>query len=310
MMIASTSSTFWVEATPAPSAAIARSIRLRASGSPRSSARAQTPLVRRVRPRSSMILNSTVFSPRLGAPARAGLHRGAAGVGLHAAAAAAAAAARRPGARRRGRSRRRRRGRSTGSPSSTMPPPTPVPQKTPSSERYGRAGAERELRVGGDLDVVAERHRRAAGLLERASAGRSSRPSRAGSWRPTRCPASSSTLPGEPMPMPVERRGLDAGLARPPPAARRRSRPLRRPGRRSSASDARLAGDVAAVVDDDRLDLGAAEVDSAGVSHEEGVPERNVSCVTGSSRRGISVTVMESILSARTPAMTAAFPIA
>ena len=63
MMIASTSSTFWADATPAPSASIASSTSRVASWSPRRSARSQTPLASRVRPRCSMILNSSVFSP-------------------------------------------------------------------------------------------------------------------------------------------------------------------------------------------------------------------------------------------------------
>ena len=45
-----------------------------------------------------------------------------------------------------------------GLPSSIRPPPTPVPQNTPSSDLYGSAGAELELRVGRDLDVVADVH--------------------------------------------------------------------------------------------------------------------------------------------------------
>ena len=48
MITASTSSRFTAEATPAPSASIARSMSCVASASPRSSARAQTPLVSRV----------------------------------------------------------------------------------------------------------------------------------------------------------------------------------------------------------------------------------------------------------------------
>jgi hypothetical protein len=63
MITASTSSRFTDDAMPAPSARTARSSRRWAIASPRSSARDQTPLVSRVRPRSSMILKSTVFSP-------------------------------------------------------------------------------------------------------------------------------------------------------------------------------------------------------------------------------------------------------
>ena len=55
---------------------------------------------------------------------------------------------------------------SHSSPSSTMPPPTPVPQNTPSIERNGLRRAELELGLGGDVDVVGERDRRAERRLE------------------------------------------------------------------------------------------------------------------------------------------------
>ena len=63
MTIASTSSTFCTEATPAPSAAIASSMSSTASLSSRSSARAQMPLVSRSRPRSRMMSKRSVLSP-------------------------------------------------------------------------------------------------------------------------------------------------------------------------------------------------------------------------------------------------------
>ena len=131
------------------------------------------------------------------------------------------------------------------------------------------------------------------------AAGRSCRPSPGRFLAPATVPVSSSTLPGEPMPMPASAEVFDAGLA---------GRVLERAGDLGRYAGgtagrgrraARLAGDLAGFVDDDRLDLGSAEVDSAGVSHVEGVPDRNVSCVTGSIRSGISVTVIASICSLR-----------
>ena len=63
MITHSTSSTLTAEATPAPSARTARSMVLLASLSPRSSARAQMPLVSRVRPCSFISSNSSVLRP-------------------------------------------------------------------------------------------------------------------------------------------------------------------------------------------------------------------------------------------------------
>ena len=54
-----------------------------------------------------------------------------------------------------------------GLPSRITPPPTPVPQNTPSSAAVLAGRADLELGVGGEIDVVAERHRRAELLLER-----------------------------------------------------------------------------------------------------------------------------------------------
>ena len=65
MITASTSSRFTADATPAPSASIARSISRTAIGSWRTSARAQMPEVSRSRPRFSMIVKRSVCSPFL-----------------------------------------------------------------------------------------------------------------------------------------------------------------------------------------------------------------------------------------------------
>ena len=113
MITASTSSRLTAEAMPAPSALIARSISFFAIGSPCSSARSQMPLVRRSRPCSSAILKRSVLLPPSCVAARLGLHRAAAGVGLHAPAAPARAARAAALDRPCGRSRPRRRGPAT-----------------------------------------------------------------------------------------------------------------------------------------------------------------------------------------------------
>ncbi len=63
MITHSTSSTLTTDATPAPSAFSARSIMCLASSSSRSSARAQMPLVSRVRSCSRISLNRSVRLP-------------------------------------------------------------------------------------------------------------------------------------------------------------------------------------------------------------------------------------------------------
>ena len=117
-----------------------------------------------------------------------------------------------------------------GLPSSTMPPPTPVPQNTPSSELYGAADAEGELGVGGHLNVVAERHRRAARLLERGADVEAALPAGqvAGAGDG---PGPVVDLAGRADADPVERRRSRPRPGRPPRAAPPRSRRRRRPGR-------------------------------------------------------------------------------
>ena len=74
----------------------------------------------------------------------------------------------------------------------------------------GPAGAEVELGLGGDLDVVADLDRGAELLARaRARAGRC-RPSRAGSAPGKRSRCARSTSPGEPTPTPASALGLDA----------------------------------------------------------------------------------------------------
>ena len=88
MITASGSSRLTAEATPVPSASIARSISFSARWSPWSSARSQMPLVRR----GLLVLLHQLEEVGLVAlfvlAARLGFHRRAPGVGLHAAACA------------------------------------------------------------------------------------------------------------------------------------------------------------------------------------------------------------------------------
>ena len=161
---ASGSSRLTAHATPAPSASTASSSRSMAMWSSRASARSQMPEDSRSRPRSSMILNSDGLLALVDALARAGLHRAAAGVGLH----AAAAAARALGAVEaddhvadlaRG---------LAAHPRLAVEDQAAADARAPEDAEQARVlagGADLELGVGGEVDVVAERDRRAAELL-------------------------------------------------------------------------------------------------------------------------------------------------
>ncbi len=146
-------------------------------------------------------------------------------------------------------------------PSRISPPPTPVPQKTPSIESYGLPGAELELGVGGDVDVVADPHRRAERVRRASGRAGSCPPSRAGCGPRRRRRSSRRCRPAS---RPRSRRAnRSAPRRRPPP--RRAPRPsagdvLGAALRRRRA--ARLADDLAGRAHDRRLDLGPAEVDS------------------------------------------------
>ena len=154
---------------------------------------------------------------------------------------------------------------SQGLPSRTRPPPTPVPQKTPIRLRELAPGAEVELGVGRDLDVVADPDRRC-----RASSSQCL--GRAGSCRPSRagCGAAGD---GAGLLVGVARRAdADAGQRRrsrrPAASAASRSAAAIAVGdvRRAAAGRrrvARFAEHLAVGVDDRGLDLGAAEVDAA-----------------------------------------------
>ena len=91
MITASGSSRLTAEATPVPSASIARSISFSARSSPWSSARSQMPLVSRGFSCLSISLKRSVLCALFVLAARLGFHRRAPGVGLHAALAPAGA---------------------------------------------------------------------------------------------------------------------------------------------------------------------------------------------------------------------------
>ena len=150
-----------------------------------------------------MISNSFVFAPVVVLAAGLGLHRAAPGVGLHAALAPARDSARRRARRPCGRSRRRRRGRASACRRGSGRRRRPVPQKTPSIELYGLPGAELELGVGGDVDVVADPHLGPERLRERRAERERCPPSRAGCGPPRRRRSPRSVSPGEPTPTPA-----------------------------------------------------------------------------------------------------------
>ena len=173
--------------------------------------------------------------------------------------------ARRRSPRPRGRSRPPRPGRLHGLPSSTSPPPTPVPQKTPSSELYGlarrRGGTPRRSRPArrcrartAQPKALFERRpeREAAlpaGQVARARDG-------AALDRARRADADAR-----------ERLRVDARFARRVAQRRLHLRGhVRGPAARGRAAP-RRAAHLAALVDDHRLDLRAAEIDPAVVGH-------------------------------------------
>ena len=147
-------------------------------------------------------------------------------------------------------------------PSSTTPPPTPVPQKTPEQRAERAPGAERDLGVGGDLHVVAERDARAEPVGERVAQLEGALP--AGDVDDLRDGAELVLDgPGRADADAVERGGLGArGRGRLLDRGDHARRDALGPavGRRRAA---RLPLDRAGVVDHRRLDLRAAEVDAA-----------------------------------------------
>ena len=199
--------------------------------------------------------------------ARAALHRDPAGVGLHAA----------RGGRTGSGGRRSRTTTwpispaaarpSHGLPSSTMPAADAGAPEHAEDRAVRLARAERELRVGRDLDVVAQPHLRAERVREHVAEGvgvepvgqvaggrdgparcrppRRESPRRRRRGRSWTAPASSAASANG-----VGHRGRHIGWA------------ARGGGRRTRRAEHRSA-----VADDDRLDLGAAEVDAATNAH-------------------------------------------
>ena len=261
MITASTSSRFCAEATPAPSAATARGhelhrhrvLRAQRAGPDAAGQPVATALLHDVEERG--VLAVVVQLPR------AGLHRGAPRVGLHAAAAAAGAAgavaahddvadlARGP----------------APEPGLAVEHEAAADAGAPEDAEDGvelAGGAELELRVGRDLDVVAELHGRADPsaevLAEREGAFPAGQVARAGDG-----PVVLVDGAGRADADPGQLGGLDAGgLRGVAQRARHRLRDVGGPALRGRGL-AVLAEHLAVVVDDDSLDLRAAEVDAA-----------------------------------------------
>ncbi len=166
MITPSTSSRLAAEAIPAPSARTARSRTWIASLSPCSSARAQMPLVRRVRPFSFMSLNRSVSWPSCRSLLTCAFHRCPSGIGLHAAAPAAGAARavhlhdHVPDLT--GGSKARPWLAVEDQPAADAGPPEHAEQRV-----VQPAGPQLELGVGRDLHVVSDLHLAAERLLER-----------------------------------------------------------------------------------------------------------------------------------------------
>ena len=157
-----------------------------------------------------------------------------------------------------------------GLPSRIRPPPTPVPQKTPSSAVVLARGADLELGVGREVDVVAERDRRAAELLlERLAQVERARPlgqvhgAGDGALRVVDAARRADADAGE----------VGDASGRPPratPRARRPCAPRSPSGPPLSGVWSRFAPEhlvVVVLVHDRGLDLRAAEVDAAVDRH-------------------------------------------
>ena len=262
MMIASGSIRLTAEAMPVPSASIARSISFSARWSPWSRA----PLPDAAGQPRFLVLLHQLEEVGLVAlfvlAAGLGFHRRAAGVGLHAAPPPAGAlgaaalddhVADLPGgaAAEPGLAVEDQATADAGSP------------EDPDQALELAPGAEVELRLGRDLDVVADPDLGSQRLLQRLRRAGSCLPSRAGSWRWRRRRSSRrrrrASRPRRPPAPPVSTPACSAASrsAAAISAATPAGPPL---GRRRAA---RFAQDLAAGVDDRGLDLGAAEVDAA-----------------------------------------------
>ena len=203
MITASTSSRLTAEATPAPSAFSARSISFSAS----SVVVLERPLPDPAREPVAPALLHDLEQLRLRARRRARARAFASiaprpGVGLHAAppparAAGAAALDHHVADLARG---------AAAGPALAVEDQAAADAGAPEDAEQrvvGLAGAELELGVGGDVDVVADPHRGAERVRERPARAGSCRSSRAGCWprRPRR--SARSVSPGEPTPIPA-----------------------------------------------------------------------------------------------------------
>ena len=196
-----------------PSASTARSISFVATLSSCSSARSQMPLVRRSRRCSAASSNRLVLAPPALDASGAGLHRRAPGVGLEAAAAparAAAAALAHDGVADLA-------GAAAAVPRLAVEDQAAADAGAPEDAEQravGAAGAEHELGLGRDADVVAEHDLRAERGLQRRREREARVASRAGCRRARRCPRRRRPSPGEPTPTPRSAAGsTDAACA-------------------------------------------------------------------------------------------------
>ncbi len=152
-------------------------------------------------------------------------------------------------------------------PPTTMPPPTPVPRITPNTTARAPPRAVDRLRQREAVRVVADAHRRAPSAPRGRPAN--GRPLRHTEFEPRRSPVARDSDPGVPMPT------VAAPARRPSAASASRTSgaiassvalvvALRR-------GDAPAQALVAAGVERDDLDLGAAEVDAEAMTLRHGV---------------------------------------
>ena len=159
-----------------------------------------------------------------------------------------------------------------------IPPPTPVPQKTPSSDANSRAAPSSNSASVATLTSLPIATGAPSACCSAPASGKL--PSQSGRLRALETtPAASSITPGEPTPIatgsPWPLRGLAHRLGHRVGDVLRAA--LR--GRR----DAGVAEHLEALVDDDGLDLGAAEVDPAAQAHARTITPSHVSHSAGSS---------------------------
>ena len=156
-----------------------------------------------------------------------------------------------------------------GLPSRIRPPPTPVPQNTPSRRVVLLRGADLELGVGREVDVVAERDRAPPSSFSSALR-RLNEPAHSDRFMaPETVPFLSSTLPGEPTPTPA-RSETSSPASSSDSSSTSAMRAAIAFGPPFSGVWSRLCPEhrvVGALVHDRGLDLGPAEVDAAVDRH-------------------------------------------